>query len=60
MAKFLQNKSLGVIAIGAKNLIPGEKAVEVTEAEVAHPMIAAYIKAERLALTEVAEGKNGK
>lgn len=53
MAKFLQNKALGVITIGAKNLIPGEAAVEVTDAEVSHPMIDAYIKSGRLALTEI-------
>jgi len=57
MAKFLQNKSLGVIAIGAKNLIPGEAPIEVTAAEAAHPMIVAYVNAGRLALTEVVEPK---
>lgn len=52
MAKFIKNASKGVISLGAKNFIPGEPGIEVTEKEAAHPMIAAYIKAGKLQLIE--------
>jgi hypothetical protein len=55
MAKFITNTSKGVICLGAKNFIPGAEAIEVTAEEAAHPMIAAYISAGKLALTEITE-----
>lgn len=52
MAKYLTNNSARVICLGTKNLIPGGEPVEVTDKEIAHPIIAAKIKAGILTLTE--------
>lgn len=52
MTKYITNKSRGVICLGKRNFIPGAERVEVTDEEVAHPAIAAYIKASKLALEE--------
>lgn len=54
MAKFIENKSKAVICFGEKNFIPGAGKIEVTDEEAAHPMIAAYIDAKKLELTETA------
>jgi hypothetical protein len=56
MAKYIKNTSKGVICLGKNNFIPGAESVEVTDEETNHPMIAAYIEAGKLALTETAEG----
>lgn len=55
MAKFIENISAAVICTETKNFIPGVPAVEVTDAEASHPMIAAYVKAGKLALTDDAK-----
>lgn len=52
MAKFIENKSKGIICFETKNFIPGDDPVKVTEEEVTHPMIVAYIEAGKLVLTE--------
>ena len=52
MAKYLKNNSVRVICLGAKNLIPGNDPVEVTDKEIAHPIIAAKIEKKILTLTE--------
>lgn len=50
---FLENVGENVVCIGDKNLIPGDEPVEVTQAEIDHPMIKAYIKAKKLSRSEV-------
>lgn len=51
MAKYIVNKSLGIICLGEKDFIPGLPGVEVTAEEANHPMIVAYIKDGKLELT---------
>lgn len=55
MAKYIINKSLGVICLGDKNFIPGAPGVVVTDEEIEHPIIAAYIKTDKLAVEEGAD-----
>lgn len=55
MAKFLKNDGLCVICLGSKDIIPGGPEVPVTEKELEHPMIKAYIEKKSLSVVETDE-----